>query len=389
MRSPPPEDPSLLDGHSQGDGADDVAPASTSIRSSAPSAASSRSAAGAAPPQPTRVGHPLLSASSGAPKASPAPTAKPTAQAATFDLLGDLGDSAGPESTSTPTATQNGPPPAVPGNRPTAAPTAPATQLPSLAPVVSSAPAKPAQTAPGAGLFDLDFKAPTPTATAQKPKTSTNDILSLFSTPSATPAYSQPSVANQPSYQQHAQAPSQQQAAVFGQAGSYNAPPTVASQGQAAYATWTGASGVTSSHGITGGMANLSMGGADVWGAPVANSPVGIHLGMECALSAHYLIQCSEQAPAPAPAPTATSPYSAQTPSQATNSYAPPSSHNYFSSSQDVWGNGATAHASSNGSAPLGMSSPGGFGAFGEAPAAGTATSGAKQMPDPFANIWK
>lgn len=278
MRSPPPEDPSVLDGHSQGDGADEITQAPTPTRTSAPPVVSARPTAGTAPPQSTRVGHPLLSASSRTPRASPAPTAKPTAKAATFDLLGDLGDSMGSESPST---TQNGPPPAVPGNRPTAPPTAAATQLPSLAPVVATAPAKPAQPAPGAGLFDLDFKAPTPTSTAQKPKTSTNDILSLFSTASAPPAYSQPSVSHQQSYQQHTQPQSQQQqTAVFGQAGSYNAPPTVAPQGQAAYATWTGASGVTSptggasSTGISSGMANLNMGGADVWGASVPTSQV-------------------------------------------------------------------------------------------------------------------
>jgi hypothetical protein len=274
MRSPPPDDPSVLDGHSQGDGADEITQAPTPTRTSAPPVASSRPTAGAAPPQPTRVGHPLLSASSRTPRASPAPTAKPTAKPATFDLLGDLGDMGDSSGPSTPSTTQNGPPPAVPGNRPTA-PIADPTELPSLAPVASTVPTKPAQPAPGAGLFDLDFKAPTPTSATQKPKTSTNDILSLFSNTLAPPAYSQPSIPRQQSYQQQPQSqPHQQQQAVFGQAGSYNAAPTIAPQGQAAYATWTGASGVTSpsggsgSTGLASGMANLSMGGADVWGAP-------------------------------------------------------------------------------------------------------------------------
>ncbi|GHJ89294.1 hypothetical protein NliqN6_5696 [Naganishia liquefaciens] len=362
MRSPVPEDPSVLDDHAQGDGADEIASTPTPTKTTAPPAVSSRSTAGAAPPQPTRVGHPLLSASSRTPKASPAPTAKPPAQAATFDLLGDLGDSTGSE-TATPTTSHNGPPPAVPGNRPTAAPAA-ATQLPSLAPVV---PAKPAPPAPGAGLFDLDFKAPTPTATAQKPRTSTNDILSLFSTPSAPPVYSQSSVPHQTSYQQPTPTQSQHQAAVFGQAGSYNAPPTIAPQGQEAYATWTGTSAVTSTspRGITSGMSNLSMGGADVWGASVPN------------------------AQSPVRAPTATSPYTAQPLSQTTSSYAPNPSHNYFSSSQDVWGNGSTANVASNGSSSGGITSPGGFDSFGGAPATAGASNSAKQMPDPFANIWK
>lgn len=292
MRSPPPEDPSVLENHTQGESADEVAPAPTPTRTRETPTAVSRASAGAAPPQPTRTSHPLLSASHRTSRAPPAPTAKPVAKAATFDLLGDLGDSASPVA---PTTTRSGPPPAVPGNRPAAAvPTSASTQLPSLAPVVeTSAASKPAPSAvgSGAGLFDLDFKAPTPTSASQKPKSSTNDILSLFSASSGPPAYSQTAIPQQQrqqqqSYHQQSQSrPQQQQPAVFGQLGSYNAPPTLAPQGQTAYATWTGASGVTApsvaspaTTGLASGMAGLSMGGADVWGAAAPVSQVCIIL---------------------------------------------------------------------------------------------------------------
>ncbi|KAJ9111839.1 hypothetical protein QFC20_002426 [Naganishia adeliensis] len=263
---------------------------------------------------------------------------------------------------------------AVPGNRPAAAaPTSASTQLPSLAPVVeTSATSKPAPSAvgSGAGLFALDFKAPTPTSASQRPKSSTNDILSLFSASSGPPAYSQTAIPQQQrqqqqSYHQQSQSrPQQQQPAVFGQLGSYNAPPTLAPQGQTAYATWTGASGVTApsvaspaNTGLASGMAGLSMGGADVWGAA---------------------------APVSQPrAPSVASPYNAQPPAPSAAPYAPAASNHYFSS-QDVSGTGVATTANSNGSAAGGMSSPEGFGAFDGAPSSG----GASQVKDPFANIW-
>lgn len=285
MRSSPPEDPSVLENHTQGESAEEALATATPTRTREQLP---RPSAGAVPPHSTRTTHPLLSTSQHTSRPSPAPTAKPVAKPATFDLLGDLGDSASPVTSST---TQNGPAPAVPGNRPVAAaPTSASAQLPSLAPVVAtSKPAAPSGAASGAGLFDLDFKAPTPTSASQKPKSSTNDILSLFSVSSGPPAYSQtaiPQQQQQQSFHQQPQTqPPQQQPAIFGQMGTYNAPPTLAPQGQAAYATWTASSGVTAANGapsgasgIASGMAGLSMGGADVWGAPAPVPQVRIIL---------------------------------------------------------------------------------------------------------------
>lgn len=396
MRSAPPEDPSVLENHTQDDPAQEAVPTATPTRALDQPSAIARPSAGAAPPQPTRTTHPLLSTSRQTSRPSPAPTAKVVAKAATFDLLGDLGDSAPPLN---PTATQNAPAPAVPGNRPgAAAPTSASTQLPSLAPVVATGDNAPSA-APGAGLFDLDFKAPTPTVANQKPKTSTNDILSLFSTPSGPPAYTHSAVSPPPSqsvYSQQSQIqPQQQQPAVFGQTGSYNAPPTLAPQGQAAYATWTGASGVTAPSGaapgpsgLASGLANLSLGGAEVWGttAPVSQVRDILRNGVVALTDIWFIYhpmiaRLQPNEPTKTRAPSVSSPYSSQPSASAAAPYAPATSHHYFSS-QDVWGTGGAANTSANGSTAGGMTSPGGL------YSGATSAGGTGQVKDPFANIW-
>ena len=148
MDGPPPSDPSTLeDGsrqshtHEGSNGRADPTPTSTSTTSAPAPAPASRT-------------HPLLSRNM-APK--PTKTAAPTPPI--VDLIGDDGPS-------------------------TAPPTAPA---PVHAPVSTNpdVSSPPTQTAPaGAGIFDLDFRAP-----VAKPQTAKADIMSLFSSNSPTASF--------------------------------------------------------------------------------------------------------------------------------------------------------------------------------------------------------
>lgn len=131
MDGPPPADPRVLD---------DAAPAAPSPTPTATAPAPTPAMTAAA------RSHPLL----GKPKATPAPAPAP----APVDLFAS-------------------------DDPPLAPPLATAATSP---PASTPAPAA----APSAGLFDLDFRTPTPTAA---PKTAKNDIMSLFS---AAPAPSVP-----------------------------------------------------------------------------------------------------------------------------------------------------------------------------------------------------
>ncbi|KAL7423485.1 ARF GAP with effector function(s) [Cryptotrichosporon argae] len=150
MEGPPPADPSVL----ESGGAATPPPVDQSSR---PTPTKTTTAPPPAPASLPRA-HPLLSRTAkAAPAAAPTPAATPL-----FDLMGDDAPTLAPAVT--------------PAPHPTAAP-APAV------PAATAAAAPPAPTAPASNIFDLDFRAPTPTAAKTNSKA---DIMSLFSTPSAT-----------------------------------------------------------------------------------------------------------------------------------------------------------------------------------------------------------
>ena len=236
----------------------------------------------APPTGPSSRSHPLLSSMAGSKSAAPPMRTK----APEVDLLsGDFGAESVSMSTRTTTAA-----PAVPGNRPTptstsggqAAPAAPAATLTATA-----------KATPSSSLFDLDFKTPSASATANK--TSNQDILSLFSSAPPQPVRQtsfgdfggfgqapQPQQSQQPQYQQQAppqqyqqqssyqpqqqySQPQQQQqsspsSAIFGQSDSYNAPTVVQPNTQSGYASWNSGSGVTSPTAQTSGSSGAGVG---------------------------------------------------------------------------------------------------------------------------------
>ncbi|RSH81406.1 mannosyl-oligosaccharide alpha-1,2-mannosidase [Saitozyma podzolica] len=151
MEGPPPSDPSTLEG-----GAGQAPHVEHSTRPTPTSTAPA--AAPAAQPR----AHPLLSRTTAA---KPAPAATSTS---IIDLMG--GDE----------------PPAL---APAVTTAPPSTAVPTAAvPQATAAAAPPAPTAAptaGSNIFDLDFRAPTP-STSSKPQTAKADIMSLFSTPSPT-----------------------------------------------------------------------------------------------------------------------------------------------------------------------------------------------------------
>ena len=265
----------------------------------------------APPTGPSSRSHPLLSSMAGSKSAAPPIRTK----APEVDLLsGDFGG----ESVSMPTRTTAAAP-AVPGNRP-APPSTSGGQAAPAAPAAT--PTATAKATPSSSLFDLDFKTPSASATANK--TSNQDILSLFS--SAPPQTvrqtsfgdfggfgqapqpqqtQQQQYQQQPSPQQHQQQssyqpqqkhsqPQQQQqqqssSAIYGQSDSYNAPPAVQSHTQAGYASWSSGSGVTSPVAQTSGsssgagMGALSTGfagmkmGNDPWSSAAPVSGAVLH----------------------------------------------------------------------------------------------------------------
>ncbi|KAJ9126121.1 hypothetical protein QFC24_002394 [Naganishia onofrii] len=442
MRQAVPDDPAVLDtlntdaGQQSTEGADHGrvnASASArhgdengSVRRTAHPLLSTSSVAASARATPTQRSHhqpPPYTMSAAPPKVtSSRPTPTPT-----FDLLG--GDLTDLQPTSTTTATPTGPAPPVPGNRPTAAPSAHMTQRqPELAAVVATGASTTRKSTsnggPGAGagasagLFDLDFRPPTsatsgfsPTTTtnAQKaPKSSMNDIMSLFSSASAHPQGSSQANGNGSGHvggfgshsyapspqQQHQPQPQQQQyqsQAIYGAPGSSNSPPTLVSpgNGQASYATWSASTnGITSSSagsyaggaetgtaGLTRGMGAMGLnafgggggGGADVW----ASSSSGNEAGHKSYAKAQ---------------PAATTQPTTVAPTGSNNSH-------YFSSA-DVWGtpSGGTANGSNstygNANTNTNVDNDGGFGgAFAAQTAQGNTANVISD--DPFANIWK
>ncbi|ORX38648.1 hypothetical protein BD324DRAFT_621783 [Kockovaella imperatae] len=159
MDGPPPSDPSVLE---------DGSPRQHDDSSMAPTPAST------APPPAASKTHPLLSRQTApAPKATAAPI---------VDLFGGDDDAAPISTTSKPAiAASNG----------NAGPSA-STTAPNPAPSATAEQPK----APGSSIFDLDFRAPTPSS---KPQTNKADIMSLFSSPSTASAPApQPSFFNPP-----------------------------------------------------------------------------------------------------------------------------------------------------------------------------------------------
>lgn len=330
MRQAVPDDPAVLDtpdaGQQSSEAVDDGRPSAVANARHGDESGGARrtahpllSTSAAAKATPTHRSHhqpPPYTNTSAPPKAAASSRPTPTP---TFDLLGgDLTDLQ--PATAPVTATSTGPAPPVPGNRPTAAPSVQTTQRqPELAAVVdTSTTSKPTPNGgTGAGLFDLDFRPPTsatstsasgfnPTTKNKPPKSSMNDIMSLFSSSSSSPSASASaqqgvSLANgngvtgginsnayAPSSQP--QQPQYQSQAIYGPPGSSNAPPTLVAHGnngQAGYATWSaGANGITSTSpyaagagagtaGLTRGIEAMGLntlgGGADVWASSSGN----------------------------------------------------------------------------------------------------------------------
>ncbi len=343
MEGPPPADPAVLDG-----GADAGGSAQQAVRAAVqrtlkpvlivathpqqpppvPKESRPTPTTSAPPPRPGQAAsrHPLLSSAPPAPRAS----TKPAPQ---VDLLNaDFADSFPPAPQTTAPAQSAAPP--------------------TLAPAVGSAqaastPTAPPAPAPGAGLFDLDFRPPS--HSQARPASKKSDIMSLFS--SAPPA---------------------------------NVPPPQLSPGiqGGGYAGWgapapsqapTSAPQQTSFEGfgaqqqqrqgdseLSAGMGGLSMGG-NVWDTPAVScgqTRSGIQI---------LIRRCGEQHSASsAPQHNSTPAYSYQQPA------APAPSTNHFFSTQDVWGAPVGGAGASSGFSP---------------PALGV--NGKSEVKDPFGDIWK
>ncbi|KAJ9101188.1 hypothetical protein QFC21_003407 [Naganishia friedmannii] len=445
MRQAVPDDPAVLDtlhaGQQSSEGVDD-GHASANARHGDEHGGARRtthpllSTSAAARATPTHRSHhqpPPYTTTAAPPKATSSSRPTPTP---TFDLLG--GDLTDLHPAATATATQTGPAPPVPGNRPTAAHPARSTltqRQPELAAVVdtsASTTGKPmsnggppgAGAGAGAGLFDLDFRPPTsatstsgsgfnPISTSaqqnQRPKSSMNDIMSLFSSsasPASASAQQNASLANgngngnggvggfgSHSYPQQQQQPQPQQyqsQAIYGAPGSSDAPPTLVSpgNGQTGYATWSaGANGITSTSpyaggtgtaGLTKGMESMGLnafgggggGGADVWASSSGNG-AGHKVADHAAPS--------QPQPYTLAQPAATSQATPQPAAAASGG----NSNNHYFSSADVWGTPGGGEA--NGS----DSTYGNGASVVQSAGAGNTNNVNAISDDPFANIWK